>query len=64
MIMVSSKSYMQGDHAGHGRVPAAGDRPQRRADGHFAAIMDEAMSARLDPPFDPYASSINFLLAS
>lgn len=30
----------------------------------FAMIMDEAMGARLDPPFDPYASTVNFLLAS
>ncbi|KAL6608221.1 hypothetical protein ACP70R_041284 [Stipagrostis hirtigluma subsp. patula] len=30
----------------------------------FAMIMDEAMGARLDPPFDPYAGTVNFLLAS
>ncbi|KAJ1254695.1 hypothetical protein BS78_09G046900 [Paspalum vaginatum] len=30
----------------------------------FAMVMDDAMGARLDPPFDPYASSVNFLLAS
>ncbi|XP_006654057.3 desiccation-related protein PCC13-62-like [Oryza brachyantha] len=34
------------------------------SDGRFAAVMDEAMGARLDPPFDAYASSVNFLLAS
>ncbi|KAK8456566.1 hypothetical protein SEVIR_3G037901v4 [Setaria viridis] len=30
----------------------------------FAMVMDDAMGVRLDPPFDPYASSVNFLLAS
>ncbi|CAN6340647.1 unnamed protein product [Urochloa humidicola] len=30
----------------------------------FAMIMDDAMGARLDPPFDPYNSTVNFLLAS
>jgi hypothetical protein len=30
----------------------------------FAMIMDDAMGVRLDPPFDPYNSSVNFLLAS
>ncbi|KAL6840940.1 hypothetical protein ACP4OV_029200 [Aristida adscensionis] len=30
----------------------------------FAVIMDEAMGERLDPPFDPYAGTVNFLLAS
>nr|CAB3463943.1 unnamed protein product [Digitaria exilis] len=30
----------------------------------FAMVMDDAMGARLDPPFDPYASTVNFLLAS
>ncbi|TVU17799.1 hypothetical protein EJB05_33856 [Eragrostis curvula] len=30
----------------------------------FAMVMDDAMGARLDPPFDPYANSVNFLLAS
>ncbi|KAG8067213.1 hypothetical protein GUJ93_ZPchr0005g15526 [Zizania palustris] len=34
------------------------------SDGRFAAVMDDAMGVRLDPPFDPYASSVNFLLAS
>ncbi|CAL4895666.1 unnamed protein product [Urochloa decumbens] len=30
----------------------------------FAMIMDDAMGVRLDPPFDPYNSTVNFLLAS
>ncbi|KAK1692954.1 hypothetical protein QYE76_009651 [Lolium multiflorum] len=30
----------------------------------FAAIMDDAMGTRLDPPFDAYNSTVNFLLAS
>uniref|UniRef100_A0A0E0K026 Uncharacterized protein n=1 Tax=Oryza punctata TaxID=4537 RepID=A0A0E0K026_ORYPU len=30
----------------------------------FAAVMDEAMATHLDPSFDAYASSVNFLLAS
>jgi len=30
----------------------------------FAMVMDDAMGARLDPPFDPYNSTVNFLLAS
>ncbi|GJM94619.1 hypothetical protein PR202_ga11281 [Eleusine coracana subsp. coracana] len=30
----------------------------------FAMIMDDAMGVRLDPPFDPYANTVNFLLAS
>ncbi|CAL5094917.1 unnamed protein product [Urochloa decumbens] len=30
----------------------------------FAMIMDDAMGIRLDPPFDPYNSTVNFLLAS
>ncbi|PNT71800.1 desiccation-related protein PCC13-62 [Brachypodium distachyon] len=30
----------------------------------FAAVMDDAMGARLDPPFDAYAGDLNFLLAS
>ena len=30
----------------------------------FAAIMDDAMGARLDPPFDAYNDTVNFLLAS
>ncbi|XP_062230778.1 ferritin-like catalase Nec2 [Phragmites australis] len=34
------------------------------SDDRFAMIMDEAMGARLDPPFDPYASTVNFLIAS
>ena len=34
------------------------------SDNRFAMIMDEAMGARLDPPFDPYASTVNFLIAS
>nr|AAU44142.1 hypothetical protein [Oryza sativa Japonica Group]AAV32205.1 hypothetical protein [Oryza sativa Japonica Group] len=34
------------------------------SDAVFAAVMDDAMATRLDPPFDPYASSVNFLLAS
>ncbi|XP_077228042.1 ferritin-like catalase Nec2 [Tasmannia lanceolata] len=30
----------------------------------FATLMDEAFDHRLQPPFDPYANNINFLLAS
>ncbi|KAE8772264.1 desiccation-related protein PCC13-62-like [Hordeum vulgare] len=30
----------------------------------FAAVMDDAMGARLDPPFDAYNGTVNFLLAS
>ncbi|PAN17302.1 hypothetical protein PAHAL_3G120000 [Panicum hallii] len=30
----------------------------------FAMVMDDAMGARLNPPFDPYNSTVNFLLAS
>ncbi|CAL4902926.1 unnamed protein product [Urochloa decumbens] len=30
----------------------------------FAMVMDDAMGVRLDPPFDPYNSTVNFLLAS
>ena len=30
----------------------------------FAMVMDDAMGTRLDPPFDPYNSTVNFLLAS
>lgn len=32
--------------------------------GVFAQIMDTALGYQLQPPFDPYANSINFLLAS
>uniref|UniRef100_J3LNP7 Uncharacterized protein n=1 Tax=Oryza brachyantha TaxID=4533 RepID=J3LNP7_ORYBR len=31
---------------------------------NFARVMDEALGYRLDPPFDPYVSSLNFLLAA
>ncbi|KAL5996071.1 hypothetical protein ACLOJK_026144 [Asimina triloba] len=31
---------------------------------HFAAIFDNAFGHSLSPPFDPYANSINYLLAS
>ncbi|NP_001142402.1 Desiccation-related protein PCC13-62 [Zea mays] len=31
---------------------------------NFARVMDEAFGTRLDPPFDPYVNSLNFLLAS
>ncbi|GAB4842973.1 ER membrane complex subunit 6 [Ancistrocladus abbreviatus] len=31
---------------------------------HFASIMDNAFGYPLNPPFDPYANSINYLLAS
>ncbi|GAB2294223.1 ER membrane complex subunit 6 [Dionaea muscipula] len=31
---------------------------------HFASIMDEAFGQPLRPPFDPYANSLNYLLAS
>ncbi|KAF5193800.1 Desiccation-related protein pcc13-62 [Thalictrum thalictroides] len=31
---------------------------------NFATIMDEAFGYHLDPPFDPYANSINYMLAS
>ena len=30
----------------------------------FAMVMDDAMGTRLDPPFDPYNSTVNFLLTS
>nr|AFD10411.1 desiccation-related protein [Mucuna sempervirens] len=30
----------------------------------FADVMDQAFGQRLDPPFNPYANTINFLLAS
>lgn len=30
----------------------------------FAKVMDCAVGRTLNPPFDPYANSINFLLAS
>ncbi|RDX76363.1 hypothetical protein CR513_43649, partial [Mucuna pruriens] len=30
----------------------------------FADLMDRAFEQRLDPPFDPYASTLNFLIAS
>ena len=30
----------------------------------FATIMDSAIGKPLNPPFDPYANSINYLLAS
>uniref|UniRef100_A0A0E0GMA8 Desiccation-related protein PCC13-62 n=1 Tax=Oryza nivara TaxID=4536 RepID=A0A0E0GMA8_ORYNI len=30
---------------------------------NFARVMDEAVGYHLDPPFDPYANSLNFLLA-
>jgi hypothetical protein len=29
----------------------------------FARVMDEAFGYHLDPPFDPYVDSLNFLLA-
>lgn len=31
---------------------------------NFAKVMDEAFGYKLDPPFDPYTNSLNFLLAS
>ncbi|KAL6648174.1 hypothetical protein ACP70R_012398 [Stipagrostis hirtigluma subsp. patula] len=31
---------------------------------NFAKVMDEAFGYHLDPPFDPYINSLNFLLAS
>lgn len=31
---------------------------------NFARVMDEALGICLDPPFDPYIDSLNFLLAS
>ncbi|PIA44447.1 hypothetical protein AQUCO_01700208v1 [Aquilegia coerulea] len=31
---------------------------------NFATIMDEAFGYHLDPPFDPYANSLNYMLAS
>jgi len=31
---------------------------------NFARIMDEAFGYHLNPPFDPYINSLNFLLAS
>jgi hypothetical protein len=31
---------------------------------NFARVMDEAFGHRVDPPFDPYINSLNFLLAS
>ncbi|CAN6295127.1 unnamed protein product [Urochloa humidicola] len=31
---------------------------------NFAMVMDEAFGYKLDPPFDPYVNSLNFLLAS
>uniref|UniRef100_A0A0D9VTX7 Desiccation-related protein PCC13-62 n=1 Tax=Leersia perrieri TaxID=77586 RepID=A0A0D9VTX7_9ORYZ len=31
---------------------------------NFARVMDEAVGYHLNPPFDPYASSLNFLLAT
>lgn len=30
----------------------------------FAKIMDAAFGKRLSPPFDPYASSLHYLIAS
>jgi hypothetical protein len=30
---------------------------------NFARVMDTAFGYRLNPPFDPYANSVNFLLA-
>ncbi|KAF5191920.1 Desiccation-related protein pcc13-62 [Thalictrum thalictroides] len=32
--------------------------------GSFAKVMDEAVGHTLNPPFDPYANGLNFLLAS
>ena len=31
---------------------------------NFAKLFDKAVGYRLDPPFDPYADTTNFLLAS
>ncbi|KAF8387827.1 hypothetical protein HHK36_026488 [Tetracentron sinense] len=31
---------------------------------HFAKLFDKAFGFKLDPPFDPYVSTVNFLLAS
>ena len=31
---------------------------------NFAKLMDEAFGYPLDPPFDPYINSLNYLLAS
>lgn len=31
---------------------------------NFARLMDKAFGYRLDPPFDPYVNSLNFMLAS
>ena len=31
---------------------------------HFAKIFDDAFGFHLDPPFDPYLNSVNYLLAS
>ncbi|KAE8681617.1 Desiccation-related protein PCC13-62 [Hibiscus syriacus] len=40
-------------------------RPQLNlSDESFAAIMNRAMNTTLNPPFNPYANSINYLLAS
>lgn len=30
----------------------------------FAKVMDSALGRKLNPPFDPYSSSLNYLLAS
>uniref|UniRef100_A0A0E0KDM3 Desiccation-related protein PCC13-62 n=1 Tax=Oryza punctata TaxID=4537 RepID=A0A0E0KDM3_ORYPU len=39
-------------------------RPQIDLSAHnFARVMDEAIGYHLDPPFDPYTNSLNFLLA-
>ena len=31
---------------------------------NFARLMDKAFGYPLDPPFDPYVSSLNYLIAS
>lgn len=40
-------------------------RPQLDLSSHnFAKLMDEAFGYHLDPPFDPYCNSLNYMLAS
>lgn len=31
---------------------------------NFATLFDKAVGFKLDPPFDPYANSLNYLLAA
>ncbi|CAL4914353.1 unnamed protein product [Urochloa decumbens] len=59
---LQARSWPHQGYQAHGRRDSsAADRPQRRQ--LRQGVMDQAFGYRLNPPFDPYANSLNFLLA-